>query len=80
MDALQPSYAGLFAPRGTPAAVLDRLETACRQAMETEAFRSFTANWGAVPSFRGRAEMARLLASEYEAAGRTFRELGVRPE
>jgi len=80
VDALQPSYAGLFAPRGTPAPVLDRLEAACRQAMETEGFRRFTENWGAVPSFRGRAELARLLASEYEAAGRTFRELGVQPE
>ncbi len=80
VDALQPSYAGLFAPRGTPAAVLDRLQDACRRAMDTDAFRRFTENWGAVPSFRPRAELAALLASEYEAAGRTFRELGVQPE
>lgn len=80
VDALQPSYAGLFAPRGTPPAVLDRLQDACRRAMQTDAFRRFTENWGAVPSFRPRAELAALLASEYEAAGRTFRELGVQPE
>ncbi len=80
VDALQPSYAGLFAPRGTPAAVLDRLEDACRRAMDTDAFRRFTENWGAVASFRPRAELAMLLASEYEAARHTFRELGVQPE
>jgi tripartite-type tricarboxylate transporter receptor subunit TctC len=80
VDALQPSYAGLFAPRGTPPAVLDRLQDACRRAMETEGFRRFSENWGAVASFRPRAELAALLASEYEAAGRTFRELGVQPE
>lgn len=80
VDALQPSYAALFAPRGTPAAVLERLEGACRRAMDTDGFRRFTENWGAVPSFRPRTELAAMLAREYEAAGRTFRELGVQPE
>lgn len=80
VDALQPSYAGLFAPRGTPDAVLARLEAACRAAMETEGFRRFADNWGAVASFRGRAELQALLRSEYEATGAAFRALGVTPE
>lgn len=80
IDALQPSYAGLFAPRGTPDAVLSRLEAACRAAMDTEGFRRFAENWGAVASFRGRAELQALLRSEYEATGAAFRALGVTPE
>lgn len=80
IDALQPSYAGLFAPRGTPGHVLDRLEQACRRAMETEGFRRMAENWGVVASFRGRAALQALLAQEYEAAGRAFRELGVVPQ
>ncbi len=80
IDALQPSYAGLFAPRGTPEPVLARLEAACRAAMETEGFRRFAENWGAVASFRGRAELQRLLSAEYEATGAAFRALGVTPE
>ncbi|MBP0463474.1 tripartite tricarboxylate transporter substrate binding protein [Roseomonas sp. PWR1] len=80
IDALQPSYAGLFAPRGTPEPVLARLEAACRAAMETDGFRRFAENWGAVASFRGRAELQRLLTAEYEATGAAFRALGVTPE
>ena len=80
IDALQPSYAALFATRGTPAPVLDRLEAACRSAMQTEGFARVAANWGVVPDFRPRAELARRLADEYEATGKVLRELGVQPE
>ena len=80
IDALQPSFAALWATRGTPEPILDRLQEACRRAMETEGFKRFAENWGAVPQFRGRADLGRLLASEYEATGKTFRELGVQPE
>jgi hypothetical protein len=48
--------------------------------METEGFRRFAENWGAVAQFRGRAELGRLLAAEYEATGRAFRDLGVQAE
>lgn len=80
IDTLQPSYAGLFAPRGTPEPVLARLEAACRAAMDTDGFRRFAENWGAVASFRGRAELQALLRTEYEATGAAFRALGVTPE
>jgi tripartite-type tricarboxylate transporter receptor subunit TctC len=80
VDAFQPSFAALWATRGTPEPILDRLQEACRRAMETESFKRFAENWGAVPQFRGRADLGRLLASEYEATGKAFRELGVQPE
>jgi tripartite-type tricarboxylate transporter receptor subunit TctC len=80
VDAFQPSYAALWATRGTPEPILDRLQEACRRAMGTEGFKRFAENWGAVPQFRGRADLGRLLAAEYEATGKAFRELGVQPE
>ncbi|WP_170984880.1 tripartite tricarboxylate transporter substrate binding protein [Roseomonas sp. AR75] len=80
IEALQPSYAALFATRGTPDAVLDRLETACREAMATPGFARIADNWGVVPDYRPRAELARRLAAEYEATGKVLRELGVQPE
>ncbi len=80
IDALQPSYAALFATKGTPEPVLNRLEMACRTAMQTEGFRRVAENWGVVPDFRGRAELAQRVASEYEATGKVLRELGVQPE
>jgi tripartite-type tricarboxylate transporter receptor subunit TctC len=80
IDAFQPSYAALWATRGTPEPILDRLQDACRRAMETDGFKRFSENWGAVPQFRSRADLGRLLAAEYEATGKAFRELGVQPE
>lgn len=80
IDALQPSYAALFAPRGTPVPVLDRLEAACRRAMETEGFRRIAANWGVVPDYRPRAELQSRLNREFEETGRVLRALGVQPE
>ncbi len=80
IDALQPSYAALFAPRGTPEPVLSRLEAACRTAMEAEGFARIASHWGLVPDFQPRAALAERLSREYEATGRVLRELGVQPE
>lgn len=80
IDAVQPSYAALFAPRGTPDAALDRLQEACRAAMQTEGFRRIAENWGVVPDWRSRADLATRLRGEYEEIGRMLRELGVQPE
>ncbi|MCS6891324.1 MAG: tripartite tricarboxylate transporter substrate binding protein [Rhodovarius sp.] len=80
IDALQPSYAALFAPRQTPPALLERLEQACERAMQTETFRRVAETWGVVPQFGSREVLAARLAAEYEATGRVLRALGVQPE
>lgn len=79
VDAVQLSYAALFAPRGLPEPILARLERACRAAMETEGFRTIAGRWGVVPDFRPSAALAERLAREYEITGRMLRELGVEP-
>ncbi|MBX9698983.1 MAG: tripartite tricarboxylate transporter substrate binding protein [Acetobacteraceae bacterium] len=78
--ALQHSFAGMHAPAGTPAPVLDRLEAACRQAMTDPVFLRVAAANGVVADFRPRAEQDRLLRELYEDFGRSLRELGVRPQ
>ena len=70
IDAVQASFASLYAPRGTPEPVLARLEAACGRALRTEGFRRAAAGMGAVTDFRGREELRALLASEYRAFGR----------
>lgn len=80
IEAVQPSYAALFAPRGTPEPALDRLQQACRDAMQTEGFGRVAGNWGVVPDYRDRATLATRLRSEYEEIGRMLRALGVQPE
>jgi tripartite-type tricarboxylate transporter receptor subunit TctC len=80
MDAMQPSFASLYAPRGTPDAVLDRLELACRNAVNSEPFRRAAAAGGVVIDYMGRAELSRRLAEQYAAFGALLRQLGVEPE
>jgi tripartite-type tricarboxylate transporter receptor subunit TctC len=80
IEAVQLSYAALFAPRGLPGPVLARLERACEAAMHTEGFRTIAARWGVVPDYRPAADLTARLAREYEMTGRVLRELGVQPD
>jgi tripartite-type tricarboxylate transporter receptor subunit TctC len=79
-DATQPSFASLYAPRGTPGPVLDRLELACRRAMESWMFRRAAETGGVVVDFMGRAELGRRLVEQHAAFGRLLRELRVEPQ
>jgi tripartite-type tricarboxylate transporter receptor subunit TctC len=80
IDAVQPSYAALFAPRGTPEPVLAQLEGACRRALQTDAFRRAAQTIGAAIAFRDRVQLRDLLAEEYANFGRDLRDLGVEPQ
>ena len=80
IDALQFSQAGLYAPAGTPDAVLDRLEEACRTATDDPAFRRVTAQARTVIRWVSRADFTRMVRDEHAAYGPILRELGVRPE
>jgi tripartite-type tricarboxylate transporter receptor subunit TctC len=80
IQAVQPSYAALFAPRGTPEPVLAQLEAACRRALGTEAFQRAAAHIGAAIAYRGRDDLRRLLAEQYAGFGRALLDLGVRPQ
>ena len=80
VDALQFSQVGLYAPAGTPAAVLDRLEAACRSGIEDPTVRRVAAGSRVVLRYMSRADFTRMIQGEYLAYGPLLRELGVRPE
>ncbi|TDH60397.1 tripartite tricarboxylate transporter substrate binding protein [Dankookia rubra] len=80
IEAVELSAAGLFAPRGTPEPVLDRLEAACQAAMATEGFRTLTQRWAVLPEYLGRADFARRLADHFTDHAEVLRALGVQPE
>ena len=80
IEAVQASFASLYAPRGTPEAVVARLEEACRSALQTDGFRRAAAQTGAAIDYRSRAELRALLAEEYASFGRLLRGMGVVPE
>ena len=78
--ALQLSQVGIYAPRGTPAPVLDRLEEACRTALETPAVRQVLDTTRSPAAFMPRAALNAMLRDEYTTYGRILKELGVQPE
>jgi tripartite-type tricarboxylate transporter receptor subunit TctC len=77
IEAVQPSYASLYAPRGTPEPILARLEAACERALRTDGFRRAAAQTGAVSDYRDRAALRSLLDAQYASFGALLRSLGV---
>ncbi len=80
IDAVQMSYAGMLAPKGTPEPILELLEQNCRAAIASAPFKRAVEQYGIVVDFRGRNDFATLLAAEYESLGTILRELGVQPQ
>jgi tripartite-type tricarboxylate transporter receptor subunit TctC len=80
VEAVELSAAGLYAPRATPAAVLDRLEAACRTAMDSPGLAQVAARWAVLPEYLGRAEFARRITLDFESHGQVLQSLGVQPE
>lgn len=80
IDAVQMSYAGMIAPKGTPEPILELLEANCKKAIESEPFKRAVEQYGIVVDYRGRKEFAKLLNDEYESLGKILTELGVQPQ
>jgi tripartite-type tricarboxylate transporter receptor subunit TctC len=58
IEAVELSAGGLYAPRGTPAPLLARLEAACAAGMRTEAFKTMAIRWAVLPEYLGQADFA----------------------
>jgi tripartite-type tricarboxylate transporter receptor subunit TctC len=73
-------WAGLFAPAGTPPAIIARLHAAIVQALSDGALRERIAQIGAVPMGSSPAEFGKLVRDGTESWGRIVREAGIRAE
>ncbi|MBL6076575.1 tripartite tricarboxylate transporter substrate binding protein [Belnapia sp. T18] len=80
IDALQFSQVGIYAPRGTPAPMLDRLEAACRSALDEPAVQRVLASSASPVRFLPRQALTQMIREEYANYGRILRELGVEPQ
>jgi len=80
LDAEQFSQVGIYAPRGTPEPVLDRLEEACRTGLDDPTFRRVAATGRVVVNYMPRRDFARMVGDEFATYARILRDLGVRPE
>ena len=73
-------WQGLFAPAGTPEAVVSRLGAALAVATEDAVLRARMAEQGVSVQTGDAATLRTLLARETESWGRLIREAGIRPE
>jgi len=63
-DVVVPGWQGFVAPAGTPAAALDRLQDAIRDALQDAAIAELFRNQGIITGFRPRAELAAMIAED----------------
>ncbi len=72
-------FGGVMVPRGTPAAVVRRLEAACAEAVRWPAHVQVAENTGQVIPFLGAEEFGARLRQEHEEARSFLSELGIQP-
>ncbi len=73
-------WAALWAPKGTPGDILDRLDAAVRAALDTPEVRKWLETNGAQPIPRSRAETADFVSSEVDKWGRAVKDSGATVE
>lgn len=72
------AWYGLFAPAGTPPAVIAKLNAEVVRALSDPALRQRLATLGAEPAGSSPGELARFVRAEYDKWGRVVREAGIR--
>ncbi|WP_167784853.1 Bug family tripartite tricarboxylate transporter substrate binding protein [Ramlibacter rhizophilus] len=73
-----PVWVGLFAPAGTPSAVLDRLHRESVDIFSTPAIRANIEKAGMTVSAEPRAEFASFIRSEYDKYRKVIRDAGIK--
>ena len=80
IDALRFVQVGIYATRGMPGLVLDRLEADCRNVLDGPAVRRVPASSASPVRFMPRAELYLMIREEYAYYGRILRRFGVEPQ
>ncbi|RMX06645.1 tripartite tricarboxylate transporter substrate binding protein [Corticibacter populi] len=74
------SWFGVFAPKGTPQPVIDRLVGAIEEVTAEPAFVQSATEQGAAADFQGPQAFGERVRADYEAWGQTVRSAGILPE
>jgi tripartite-type tricarboxylate transporter receptor subunit TctC len=74
------SWTGLFAPKGTPAVVMEKLAPALKEIMEAPATKQRLVDMGSEPIWMDPAETTRFVQSEYERWAPVVKAAGIKPE
>ena len=78
VDVSLEAWRGIAVPRGTPRAVISRLETAIRSVVASEEFRKGSENLGVRPAFLPAGEFSELVAKEDASLSRLMQLIGLK--
>ena len=70
-------WGGLIAPRGLPAAVRQKLESACNEAVHTQAYQDAAAKLDTPLAYKDGAAFAEFVKAEYARYGALVRKMGL---
>jgi tripartite-type tricarboxylate transporter receptor subunit TctC len=76
MDVTQLSFAGLFAPRGTPAPVLAKLDAACALAVKSDAVKEAAQKSNQILAYQNMAQWDKRVHDEFVKQGAALRAAG----
>jgi tripartite-type tricarboxylate transporter receptor subunit TctC len=74
------TYFGVFAPAGTPAAIVQRINTEINKALQTQDFRERLAVHGAEPVGGAPEQFARVIERETVKYAAVIKRAGIKPE
>lgn len=76
IDVTQLSFAGLFAPKGTPPAVLAKLDAACAQAVKSDAVKEAAQKSNQILAYQSLPQWDKRVHDEFVKQGAAFRAVG----
>lgn len=80
LPSLQPALVGLMAPKGTPAAVLTKLEGACKKAVETDVMQAAVKMLRDEIVYKDRKAFTASVMRDYEEKGALVKRLAIPPQ
>jgi len=74
------SWQGIFAPKGTPPAIINKLNATMREIVQEQDVIDKMRLYGAFPRFGAPEELTKLVAHEYQLFGKVIQDIGIKVE
>ena len=75
---MSAAFGGLFAPKGLPADIAKKVDSACAKIVADERFQKAVRQASQEPVYRNGADFARILAADYAIKGDVVKRAGVK--
>ncbi len=77
-DVVSSAFGGLFAPKGTPADVISKMDAACAKTVADERYRRAAVDASQQPLYRNAADFARVVATDYNVKRDVVKRAGIK--